>query len=306
MSTAVESRYLDSETIPDPSFRPWGDWTLNNLRTVIISPTLASEILENCNGANRRLRPGHAENLAAAMREGRWNDGIVDPITFDTFGRLMSGQHRLSAVVLSGIARTFLVKLGTAPEAYAYIDRGIPHTAADVLHNAGETDSQNLAAVAAIVAHWSSGTRSADLLRGVGDANRLLAVVRDNPDLRDAVPVMNRVRRVVPAMPRVVSFVAFMTRRVDLAQSEQFFAAIETGANLSPGDPILALRNRFLASRELPRGTRRADPAAGFEQLHAMVKTWNLVRAGARVSKIQLPYREHGERRILDHCPEFV
>lgn len=306
MSTATETRFTSEDTAPPPEFQPWGDWSLNRLLSYVITPRIAESILANCNQANRRMRDAHAENLAAAMREGRWEDGIVDPITFDTAGRLMSGQHRLKAVVLSGIPRTFLLKLGTAPEAYAFLDRGIPHSAADVLHNSGETDSQNLAAVAAIVFHWNAGVRSAELLRGVGDADKLLDVVRQNPDLRGAVFRMNRIRRVVPAMPRVVSFVAWITGRIDSAASSRFFDAIETGANLSPGDPILALRNRFLASRELPRGTKRSDPAAGFEQLHAIAKAWNLTRAGARVSKIQLPYREFGDRRVLDHCPEFV
>ena len=71
------------------------------LQVVKVTPEIAARWLKN-NGKNRSLSIAHVKRLAASMAAGRWSlNGQT--ISFDDQGRLLDGQHRLSAVVMSGV-----------------------------------------------------------------------------------------------------------------------------------------------------------------------------------------------------------
>lgn len=78
-----------------------------------ITPEKARQYLET-NVGNRRLNNGFAESLANEIREGRWqltHQGIA----FDENGRLIDGQHRLTAVALANEPVEMMVARGVAP-----------------------------------------------------------------------------------------------------------------------------------------------------------------------------------------------
>jgi hypothetical protein len=73
-----------------------------------ISPERAKQILLS-NDGNRNLRPKDVDAYAKFMRRGSWRDDLGDPIHISVNGRLLNGQHRLNAVVLSGATIKFMV-----------------------------------------------------------------------------------------------------------------------------------------------------------------------------------------------------
>lgn len=79
----------------------------HSMRTEVISisPKFAEELLRN-NAINRKLRPGVVERYAAQMRDGGWLL-TAEPIMLSPEMRLLNGQHRLRAVMLSGKGATF-------------------------------------------------------------------------------------------------------------------------------------------------------------------------------------------------------
>ena len=79
----------------------------------VISPKEAQAYLDN-NAKHRPIKDKKVAEYMAEMQDGRWRlNGKT--ICFDTTGRLLNGQHRLSAVVRSGISLTTLVVRGLDP-----------------------------------------------------------------------------------------------------------------------------------------------------------------------------------------------
>lgn len=107
-------------------------------RTMLITPAIARKMLLH-NGIspdqpNRHLRKTHVAFLAGMMLRGEWqltHQGIA--ITRD--GWLLDGQHRLYAIIESGVSVRMNVTQGLSREAYDAIDiGGSARTLADVLH----------------------------------------------------------------------------------------------------------------------------------------------------------------------------
>lgn len=87
-----------------------------------IGPKQARELLAN-NTANRPLNKATISEYAGAMQRGEWvltHQGVA----LDPELRLLDGQHRLWAVVQSGVEIDMMVTFDCPPEAFAMVDRG--------------------------------------------------------------------------------------------------------------------------------------------------------------------------------------
>jgi hypothetical protein len=79
----------------------------------IINPEEAQAYLDN-NAKHRPIKEKKVDAYMTEMADGRWRlNGKT--ICFDTDGRLLNGQHRLSAVVKSGVSLTTVVVRGLDP-----------------------------------------------------------------------------------------------------------------------------------------------------------------------------------------------
>lgn len=72
---------------------------------------------------NRALRPYKVKQYAREMQLGRWKLNN-DALCFDKDGALINGQHRLNAIIMSGIAVQMMVCFGLDPNAYLTMDQG--------------------------------------------------------------------------------------------------------------------------------------------------------------------------------------
>lgn len=96
-----------------------------------ITPAQAKEFLAR-NSTNRRLRPSWVKELAGRMERGEWtvtHQGIA--LTPDL--RLLDGQHRMHAIIATGLTIPMQVSYDCDPRTYEVIDGGIKRTAADHL-----------------------------------------------------------------------------------------------------------------------------------------------------------------------------
>lgn len=108
------------------------DWSTPRRATVTVTPALAKEWLSARNTNNRNKKPNYITTLSNAMKEGRWiYDGT--PIKFDRNGVLSDGQHRLAAIVLSGVSVVLDVVFGLDPAARLVHDTGVPRSTADIV-----------------------------------------------------------------------------------------------------------------------------------------------------------------------------
>ena len=99
----------------------------------LFTPEDAKRMLERNIDGNRRVKDYVVAKYAKDMREGRWKDDVSGQIIVSDTGKLLDGQHRLIAVMLSGIPRAFDVKTGVPESAFAYIDNGSSRTVADFI-----------------------------------------------------------------------------------------------------------------------------------------------------------------------------
>lgn len=94
-----------------------------NIQQVAVSPELAAEWLKHIPAHQRAPSKAVVRRYAADMEAGRWGE-TADPIRFDNGGALIDGQHRLMAVVESGVTITFVVIYGLDPSAFWNLDQG--------------------------------------------------------------------------------------------------------------------------------------------------------------------------------------
>lgn len=129
-----------------------------------ITPAIARAYLDQ-NHRNRRVRKFTVKLYAALMEKGAWMLG-TDGIGFDAEGYLLNGQHRLLAVIESGVAQEFVVVRGLDPDVFRHLDNGARRNLADALHMMGYQHYDVLAPTAKRLAFYA---RAGKLNRAVAD-----------------------------------------------------------------------------------------------------------------------------------------
>ena len=108
-----------------------------------ITPQVAKALLDK-NTINRNISKGHLAFLKSEMLSGNWQfngQGII----IGKSGRLLDGQHRLTAVAETGIAINSLVIRGVDEGSFVTIDTGKKRGGADVLSIAGSKHGTHIA-----------------------------------------------------------------------------------------------------------------------------------------------------------------
>lgn len=96
-----------------------------------ITPKKAAEWLEKHNTTNRPKRPSWVDALSRMMKDGRFHL-THQGIAFNCDGTLLDGQHRLMAIVQSGVTVKMYVARGIAREATYGIDQHRVRTITDL------------------------------------------------------------------------------------------------------------------------------------------------------------------------------
>ena len=101
------------------------------IRQVLVTVELAKLYLA-MNTSNRPINKGQVKLLSRQMTAGKFKL-TTDAIGVSSTGRLVNGQHRLAAVVDSGVACLMLVAEGLEDDSYEYTDRGTPRKISDAM-----------------------------------------------------------------------------------------------------------------------------------------------------------------------------
>jgi hypothetical protein len=124
-----------------------------------ITPQLAEELLRrNMPGANRTAVFSVVHYYAGMMENGEWPK-TGQPIIFSVTGKLLDGQHRLWASLLSGMSfPTFVVtNVPEHSQLFAYIDNSKPRNPASALQTAGYNGVSTLIANVVKMAQAAGG-----------------------------------------------------------------------------------------------------------------------------------------------------
>ena len=241
-----------------------------------IGPGEAAQLLGR-NTHNRKLGISVVRKYAADMAAGRWRGLTAEPLAIDSDGVLQDGQHRLHAIVASGVTVDFWVLLDADPQDYDVIGQGKVRTIGDVVGMDGIASAADIASAARIMLLLSehgneTWSGNIPITRGL-----LLATVRRHRDmLGHAVRESTQLRPL--GMPRV-QYAAVMALAIDGHPSglwDEFHAKVRDGINLDRGDPALALRDWAIGFRAGRRG-RLSSGGSSAQQLKTAViaKAWN-------------------------------
>lgn len=111
-----------------------------------VTPAMAEAWLAKNNTGNRRVRKGVVELLKQQMVSGNWRP-THQGIAFYEDGTLADGQHRLHAIVESGVSCWTTVTTGLEKASMHAMDRGQGRTHVDSFHFLGRDCSQKQIAV---------------------------------------------------------------------------------------------------------------------------------------------------------------
>lgn len=243
-----------------------------------ITPTEAASLLKG-NENNRNLNDRVVDTLARAMANGEWTlNGEAIKLAQD--GTLLDGQHRLSAIVKSGVTIEILLITGLPADTQETMDLGRKRTTADAWKIRGEGNVNVLASVARRAWMWEAGnTKFAPHNSPTpGELNAFLAA---NGSLRRSAEVGTRVNsHFRPASATITGVAHHLFQKLDQGTAAEFFAQLETGAKLDVGHPVLTLRDRLMRDR----ASMKKPPA--YVTLAYYTRAWNAVREGRDLAQI--------------------
>jgi len=98
---------------------------------VNMSPEFAS-ILLNKNDSNRNIRKNHVQMLSGMMKRGEWVLSPQGVIVHSASGRLLDGQHRLSAVVAAGVSVPMMIFYTEDEGIFKVLDQGVKRSTGDI------------------------------------------------------------------------------------------------------------------------------------------------------------------------------
>lgn len=110
-----------------------------------ITPIQAKIYLEK-NFGNRPISRPTVDLYVRQMQDGLWKLNN-DAISFGTNGRLLNGQHRLTAVIESNKEQQFVVVRGLEDGAFVTMDNGKNRIASDVLASYGVANERDVASI---------------------------------------------------------------------------------------------------------------------------------------------------------------
>lgn len=121
MSRVVEKPAVKQPVKPQPTVAQYGS-NIND-SVVSVTPAMAKQWLATNVSNNRNVVQSKVKKWAKSMIAGEW--GLAESIKFDKNGKLFDGQHRLLAVIDTGLTIDFVVSYGYDPEAAQLVDLGM-------------------------------------------------------------------------------------------------------------------------------------------------------------------------------------
>ena len=246
------------------------------MKTEKIGPKQAQSYLDLMK-TNRKLRKRLVERYAAAMQAGQWKLA-GDPIKFNNKNELIDGQHRLSAIILSGKTVEFDVRRNLHPDVFAVLDTGGTRSPGDMLQVAGFNYTTNVASAirqASSILEVESGVITPTSLgkKRIAPVVLLEWAQEHSDELLEACKsTMTKDAKVVCSPPSLFAALYFLFAQYNRKAAREFFTILVEGIGFEHDahDPIYMLRKQLLALKA-NKHTKRP----GYYKTALIIKAWN-------------------------------
>tara|TARA_R110000782_G_scaffold247094_1_gene333797 strand:+ start:372 stop:1163 length:792 start_codon:yes stop_codon:yes gene_type:complete len=236
----------------------------------IITPSAAEEILGR-NPNNRKITKSHVAFLADQMRSGQWQfDG--QPIRFDSFGRLLDGQHRLTAIVESGRSIELLVVSGIDEKAFQVMDTGKRRSGSDSLSAMGIQYPNEIAAAAKMVMRLKKNEFDQARLKSTN--TDIINWYEENKEIDVIVKQADSLKKQFSGVmtTSLIATLIYLFNEKSVIHSELFMNQLCNGLAMDNKNPIHVLRKKLIEDRI----SKSSLPLK--EKLALIFKAWNFYR----------------------------
>lgn len=237
----------------------------------LLTPEEATKWLQHNPKFNRTPKRGNIVYLSDELRSMQW---VLSPdaVVFSRKGKLLNGQHRLQAVIESGVPAWVAVWRNYPDEWFDRIDTGRGRSPADVLETSGEQYPAMLSSAVALASRMLGGTYMTDNRR-ISPRTIKMLVEQEHPKIRESIGFVETVIRTPNALTNIpkstVGGLHYLFTQVDKEKADRFVQDLAFGAELVSGDAMLLLR-ALLANNKTSK--RKLSP----KYLVALtIKTWN-------------------------------
>ena len=206
-----------------------------------ITKEIALKLLQK-NSHNRPLSKNHLLHICDQLRKGQWKlNG--DAIRYND-EMLIDGQHRLTAVVETGIPMQTLVIEGLDSGVFDTIDTGKNRSNKDTLALVGEIDAMHLSSALLLVNNCNNKF-ARQHVTNIG----IQELLREHAGIRESMHYGNKCKYVIPKS--VGTGLHYLFSQKHGAQlADRFFEQLSTGVGLVKRSPILTLRDKLMGIKQ--------------------------------------------------------
>lgn len=263
---------------------------------VLITPQIAKEWL-SLNGLNRPLDRRLVSLYSSVMTRGAWQL-TGETIVFGDNGRLLDGQHRLAAIVDSGVA-TRIAVIGKVPnpdKVFHSMGSGKPRSNPDILAIAGEANASDLSSTVRAYCQYHYGvTKKQATLKVPPDI--MFSILNRHPGLRSWCAAAARLKK-RGFSQSIMAVILFGMEHYSSDKAQSFFENCESGACLASDDPAFILRERLVyrsRTENIPRNI-----------VYAMcIKAANAHLSGKRISRLTWLSEREAFPDIIGYPPDL-
>lgn len=263
-----------------------------DVSVVEITPETARNWLSR-NIGNRPASPAHIAKLEKAIRDGNWKM-TGDPIRFSKTGKLLDGQHRLSAILNSGITVTCVVMHGLDDEIFDVLDSGKGRQKSDVLFIELGLPVETCKMLASATTWIIDYEKEQFGFPGKADKAEVMAFVQAHPLTIVAAEYAQSLPRNCPVTRSIAATFYYYASQSSAAKAERFLERFMIGAVDGPKDSLLHLRTRCFSGAVARRPMHRS------QVLSSLIRIWNSEQRGKPIK-----YAANA-LRVGDSFPTFI
>ena len=251
-----------------------------------ITPNVAKKMMERNTNNFRSLDHRRVKRYSAIMKRGEW-DLNGESIKTNCDGSIVDGQHRLAAVIASGVTIESLIVEGV--QSVGTIDAGKPRQISDYLSHDGYKNATTLAALTKRlwqVSHgYNHGSRGVDIAFTYEQAKETIAA---RPWITNVLTASSRCRNVCSASMIGGIAAEAIDKGWGVALVESFLADVATGQGLDVDNPAYLLRERLIKNKTSKQKLTTKYICA------LIIKAWNAYAQGLTSTNSSISWRATG------------
>ena len=260
-----------------------------------ITPEKASLLLGR-NTENRKITDNHVLFLSKQMAKGDWLDN-GETIKINKNGLLLDGQHRLNAIIHSGVTLNMIIVYDLEAKTFGTIDTGRKRSAADVLFKNNKKNHINLAATSRMIIHFrSTGSKNEEFYSRFATNKEIEDMALNNEALQNSVTKCASLKTVrILLSPSISSFLHYMYSGFDVNIANSFFNILDKGG-AEINCPAYQLREH------LNRSKLQNISSTQQQKIMWTTKYFQMYIDNKKASRFMSKYNEEEVSNFLEYC----